>query len=186
MANICSTEYKIYGPKKDLDVIYETIEEMLDEQDTRLCELVDRLGGDSSEMYCRGEIRYQDYDDLACELTIQQDTAWREQSDVRHFLEERFSDITVYYFDEEPGCDWFQTNDINKEIWDIEWVLDDTMEGTQYFDNLEEIAEYINETYKPQKHAEPNEESIWDVMKRVQEKGDGELYILHQFHREND
>lgn len=186
MANICDTEYRIYGPKKDLDTIYETIVQMQNDGIVELDELVNRLGGKSADMRRRGEIRDLDYDDLACKLSIYQNTAWREQSDVRHFLEERFPDITIYYLDEEPGCGWFVTNDMNKEVWDCEYVLDDSKTGTEYYSSIKEIADYINDVYNPANRAEPNEDSIWNVMEQVRENGGGELYMLLKICRTND
>lgn len=184
MANLCSTEYKIIGPKGELDKIDAVLQCITKKGEYGLSDLVKALNGDPSKICCRGEIT--DFMYWGDEITIWQGTAWREQSDVRHFLEQCFPGISIYYWDEEPGCDWFASNDVNKVVWDWEYILDDSASGTEYFNSLEEIAEYINKTYNPKKRAEPNEDSIWDVMEQVKQSGDGELYILHQFYREND
>ena len=71
--------------------------------------LISKLGGDREKYSCRGEILDFNHDDEV--LTINMEKTWTEQEGVRHFLEQTFPDIRIYYIEEEPGFDIFQTND---------------------------------------------------------------------------
>lgn len=177
MANTCSTEYIVYGPPQALNVIYNKIWGKLQTQlQCELYEAVEILGGNPDSMCCRGTIV-----DVECYrecLSFWMSTAWREQSDFRHFLEERFPEITVYWYDEEPGCGWYATND---NSWKYHYVTDIDGNGIEYHETLEEARLYVYDALKrrcstPEQQAvlagiQPTIKSIIKTAKALEEMG---------------
>lgn len=187
MANTCNTEYRVFGPKKQLDKLWKVLNELIDANKRDLSDLVKTIGGDSST-YCRGYITSIDREPDGDAITIWQDTAWCEQQDVRHLLEEKFPGIKIYFFDEEFGCEWIATNDLNKAVWEYDWCIDAFGE-TEYFASLKDAADYINKCYMDKfpelSPVEATEESINDTFEKIMEVDEDENCYLYHVSRED-
>ncbi len=190
MANICDTEYKIFGNTKDIDKLNAVLEQLWKDNRRWLGALVRALDGDTDNMCCRGDI--EDFErDSDTEITIRQSTAWCEQEEVRYFLQERFPDIRILYYEEEPGCDVFCTNDLNGEVWTHNWVLDSS-DGTEYFDSLEDAAKHVNKAFVSQTsgfvgEARPSEASIVSTMELLAKmEVIDEFYFFQEVERRED
>lgn len=180
MANTCSTEYRVLGPRKQLDKLWNVLNELLDTNKCDLSDLVKAIGTDSP-IHCRGYITSIDRDLDGDEITIWQDTAWCEQRDVRHLLEEKFPGIKVYFYDEEFGCDWCATNDTEGTVFSFNWVVDAFGE-MEYFETLDQLAKYVNERcaakYPELSPAEADESSIQDLFDKICEIDEDEIYFF--------
>ena len=92
MPNWCSTTYKIAGKHEEVTAIHDLLNTLKAKQTKpssfvgiNLWEVVESLGGDLETISCRGNIlSYKLSEDV---LQIDQQTAWNEQADFRHFLE---------------------------------------------------------------------------------------------------
>ncbi len=184
MANTCSTEYRVYGPKEQLDKLWKILNKLLDVNKCDLRNLVEAVGSDYRTTPCRGYITAIDQDAEEGAVVIYQDTAWCEQKDVRYLLEQKFPGIKIYYIDEELGCESYTTNDMTGEVFNENWILHEQHLGTEYCKTLEEVAKYVNEqviSYYPElSPVEPTEESIQNAIDLCDELDeDNEFYLVH-------
>ena len=104
--------------------------------------LVNLLGGDWDKVYCRGEII--DYNLTDGHVCISCETAWDEMPEFRHFLEQQYPGSKIYYCVEECGNEVYATNDADGECFKDRYCLD-SYDGLEYFETIEEAAEYIGE-----------------------------------------
>lgn len=118
MPNWCDTTYKCVGDLKEVKELHRALK-YIDKRKTTIVKngfgkwwlgnLVTKLGGDWEKYRCRGEIT--DYAIEGNVVTIYQSTAWCEQEGVRECIEKKFPSIKVYYREEEPECEVYNTND---------------------------------------------------------------------------
>lgn len=106
MANICITNYVIEGEKKEIDALYQTMNEL---QDNNLCYLVKALGTASEEVECRGE--WTDLERQGDTLRVTFETAWTPCYEVTMLLKDIYPSLRIFYKAEEPGCEVYQKND---------------------------------------------------------------------------
>lgn len=104
--------------------------------------LVNLLGGDWNKVYCRGEII--DYNLNGDIVSIECETAWGEMPEFRHFLEQQYPGSKIFYQVEECGNCVYATNDADGEYFKDRYCLD-SYDGLEYFETIEEAAEYIGE-----------------------------------------
>lgn len=187
MPNWASVTYKCVGAAKEVTELNTILERMNSRKEPKhpngfgnlwLGELVIELGLDWEKLRCRGEIT--DYNcDEEC-VTIYQQTAWCEQEGVRQAIETKFPSIKVYFLEEEPGCEVYYTNDINGD-WFSERFLLDGEEVWEYFETIEEVSEYVNQTYGLTTKAD-----LEDIQMQLEEYVEGydddDFYLkLHEF-----
>lgn len=159
MPNWCDTIYQCVGPKRDIGKLHGILQRMDSRQGSVmkndfgtlwLGELVRELGYSWEKYACRGEIRDFSvspdvYDSDNEVLTITQETAWHEQKGVRECIEKRFPSVSVYFQDEEPGCELFLTNDYLGKYFPEQYYLDAPPYGIERFDSLDGLAKGISE-----------------------------------------
>ena len=104
--------------------------------------LVNLLGGDWNSVYCRGEII--DYNLNDDHVSISCETAWGEMEEFRHFIEQQYPESKVFYCVEESGNEVYATNDADGEYFKDRYCVD-SYDGLEYFETIEEAAEYIGE-----------------------------------------
>ena len=113
MANICTTNYVIEGEKKELDALYETMENLQDNGETGypvgLGRLVEALGKDPGDVICRGG--WTELERRGDTLRITFETAWTPCYEVTELMKEAYPSIRIYYKAEEPGCEVYMKND---------------------------------------------------------------------------
>lgn len=187
MPNWCDTSYKCVGEPKEVKSLHKVLK-YIDKRKTSILKngfgkwwlgnLVTKLGGDWEKYRCRGEIT--DYSLDGNILTINQSTAWCEQEGVRQIIEEKFPSIKVYYREQETGCGVFYTNDASGEYFPERFFLD-TGEDWEYFENIQEAAQYVSgiigREVRPEKNA--IEEALGEYM---EEQEDEDIwYSFHEF-----
>lgn len=154
MANWASTSYRIESKQKDLQEIYDLFMEFNENGRTPFDNLTDKnwegnivwaLGGDTNNYYHRGFIQ-------SCEisegmLSIEAEEAWG-ASDFRHFLENHYKDMKVYFMVEEDGDCVYATNDSEGKYFSCRFVVDSCLDGAydyECFNTEKEALQYIAE-----------------------------------------
>lgn len=177
MPNWCNTDYKIFGDKEELDKLYDTVVELSKMKEPRiengfgilwLGNLVDALGGDWLTIYCRGQITDWGRDEDCVRLCTE--TAWAEMGKVRAFLKDKFPSFEIYYISEEPGMCEYYTNDKDGSIFHTKYAVDLEDYDYEYFETIEDAAEWINSIEKLDFNVEPTEESIREAFRKFEEE----------------
>lgn len=154
MPNWCYTSYRIVGKTEEVNDLYTKIQQ-LQNMEKPLVEngfgllwlgcLVTILGGDWNEIYCRGSIADFSLDDGI--LSIETETAWGEMDEVRYFIEKVYPALKIYYYEEECGCEIYQTNDKHGHFFSERYILDNQDgDGMEYFDKLETLLAFASRT----------------------------------------
>lgn len=187
MPNWCDCTYKCVGGLKEVKSLHKVLK-YIDKRKTSILKngfgkwwlgnLVTKLGGDWEKYRCRGEIT--DYSLDGNVLTINQSTAWCEQEGVRQIIEEKFPSIKVYYQEQETGCGVFYTNDASGDYFPERFFLD-TGEDWEYFETIEEVAQYVSGIIG--KEVEPEKNAIGEALDEYMEEQDDEdvWYSFHEF-----
>lgn len=188
MPNWCDVTYKCVGDPKEVKSLYKVLQYINNRKTSILKNgfskfwlgnLVHKLGYDWKEYRCRGEITdfYLDSDNV---LTIAQNTAWCEQEGVRDAIEKAFPSIKVYYIEEEPGCDVYDTNDSSGKYFPERFYLD-SYDQQEYFKTIEEAADYVAKIigHKVEASVDAIDEALDDYV----DKQDNEdvFYCFHEF-----
>lgn len=183
MPNWCDTTYKCVGDPKEVRSLYNVIKCNENRKTSRvkngfgklwLGNIIDQLGYSWEQYRCRGEII--DYQMDGDELVIYQSTAWCEQEGFREVIQLKFPSITVYYRQEEPGCDVFSTNSF--EYFPDRYFLD-SYEEPLYFETLSEATDTVSSIvgYK----VEEDVRAIEDALDKYLEEHEKE-YLFYSFH----
>ena len=152
MPNWASTSYVFKGAdEKQAKDLYEKIDSLAKMEEPLVpngfgklwmgC-LVNLLGGDWDKVYCRGEII--DYNLTDGHVSLSCETAWDEMPEFRHFIEQQYPGSKIYYQVEECGNCVYATNDADGEYFKDRYCVD-SYDGLEYFETIEEAAEYIGE-----------------------------------------
>ena len=187
MPNWCDTTYKCVGDPKEVRSLYKTIKANDKRKTSRvkngfgtlwLGNIVDSLGEDWEKLRCRGEITSYQLDGNV--LTIYQNTAWCEQEGFRQCIERKVPSIKVYYREEEPGCDVFYTNDVDRIYFPERYLLDNYDEPL-YYKTIEEAAESVSEIVGHD--VAPTVEAIEEALNNYEEEHEDEdvFYSFHEF-----
>lgn len=136
MANTASVEYYIEGEEKELEQIYNILEDLYrgnikPKENTsynwggNICLAVGDDNTKYADMRCFidwYELEKGDY------LHLSTSEAWG-VTDFIVMLKNNFPSIKAYYFCEENGCEVYETNDFEKKYFDEECVLDYEISG---------------------------------------------------------
>ena len=152
MPNWCYSQYHATGDKEQLKKLYSIMDELecmkspgLHENgfgSTWLGNLVIKLGGNWKQVYCRGS-----WNDLLLHedgtVSFSVESAWGELYDVRKFIEEHFSCVTLYFQCEESGMGIYQTNDDTGQYFPEKYYLWVEVGITEYYTNLEALTKEV-------------------------------------------
>ena len=187
MPNWCFTTYKCVGDVKEILDLNNKLMELDNMKEPLLpngfgnlwlgC-LVKILGGDAEKVYCRGDITEFSYNEEDDVLTIDTQTAWNEMEEVRFFLKKVYPSLEIYYYEEEPGCEIYQTNDRHGRFFPQRFILDDLDgEGPEYYDNTDSLLKAASEIFG-------KELKTMADLNEIVENSDG--YSLHDIQVVND
>lgn len=192
MPNWAYTTYKIKGSESEVAALYQTIQELSEREESLLPNgfgklwlgnLIHVLGGNWNEIYCRGQIT--DYSLESGILIINTETAWGEMSDVRHFIEQKYPSLQIFFQTEECGMCIFQTN--SSDVFPEKWLLDynDEKENIyiwEYFTDLPAVIEYLKDNGIITAAIEPTKAAITAVLDQIQEERPDDIsYMLEEF-----
>ena len=194
MPNWAYTQYKIKGSESEVAALHKTIQDLDQRKDSILPNgfgklwlgnLVHVLGGDWEKLYCRGHIL--DYSLENGILKINTETAWGEMSDVRHFIEQKYPSLQIFFQTEECGMCIFQTNDATGEVFPERWLLDWNDEKKnvfiwEYFTDLPAGIEYLKDNGVFEKDIQPTKEAITAVLNEIEEERPDDIsFMLEEF-----
>ena len=99
------------------------------------------------ELPARGEISYieeeiEDHDNDMASLKLTTETAWVACSELMDKIAEKYA-LQLFYSSEEPGCEIFETNDLEGQFYSFRYMVDSEKEGIEYYDTFEQVAEAI-------------------------------------------
>lgn len=187
MPNWSNTTYRVTGNHNGISALNKALQRMSERKKSKISngfgpmwlgELVYELGGNWEEIRCRGEITwFEKIDDGT--LTINMMCAWCEQSELRHWLEAKHG-LKIYFIDEEPDCQVFETNDVYGVYFPNRFFLD-SYEEPQYFKTIHEAADYVGKLVG--KDVEASVNSIDTALDDYIEDHDDEdiWYSFHEF-----
>lgn len=130
--------------------------------------IVARLGGDPDTVKCRGKF-FDDYDVDGNVLTLVTEQAWSEQEGFRHFVEELYPGMKIWYCSEESNEGVYCTNDADGRFFKSRYFLD-FEDGGEYFDTLDDAARFVSD--RVGMPVEPTVESIEEEIENYQEDND--------------
>ena len=155
MANWAYTSYRIVGKKEEVTDLYNKIQQLQNMHEPLepnswgslwLGCLVTILGGNWNEIYCRGHIIDFSLEDGI--LSIETETAWGEMDEVRHFIEKVYPALKIYYYEEECGCEIYQTNDRHGHFFPERFILDDFEgDGPEYYNDTDSLLKAASEIF---------------------------------------
>ena len=117
MANICTTTYKVTGPRKAVEDLWNTLQAMkVNEKNVWLGDLAEHYGIDcrSKGISTRGEIYHSDFEAEGdyCLLTIETETAWTACTDLFDAVNEVLGgELSISWREIECGCGIFSVHD---------------------------------------------------------------------------
>lgn len=187
MPNWTSTSYRATGSPQGISKLYKSLQKMNKRKNPKirngfgplwLGELLNELGGNWEDTRCRGEITWFEKNNDGT-LSIDMICAWCEQSEFRHWLEGKLG-LKIYYRDEEPGCEVYNTNDSTGVYFPERYYLN-TFDDPQYFDTIEEAAKYVADLVG--KEIEANVDSINEALESYMTENDDDdiWFSFHEF-----
>ena len=151
MPNWCSTDYYVLGSRKEIMDLSKRMERLENRKkslinngfgNTWLGNLVNNLGGDWENVYCRGEWMCREWNKEKNTLTFTTETAWQEMKEWRKFIESCYKTIKILYVTEEPGMGIYKTNDLDEIFFKAKFVLD-YGEDVEYFETLDQAIVFM-------------------------------------------
>lgn len=189
MPNWCNTSLVFEGDRQEIKTLCQTMKR-LERRKTPLVEndfgsnwlgcLVEALGGQWKETYCRGT-----WFSLKCHrnnLRMETETAWGPCIETYDFICKVFPSLTYYYRSEEPMMAEYMTNDSDGRYFKERYIADvNVPDGefmVEYFNRMEEALQWIAEISKCDIRSEADVEALneqWHT-------GDNEGYCyLHHY-----
>jgi len=158
MANWCNTDYRVLGNRDDIEKLYGILERLEGKNEPGtfrhfgslwLGNIIKELGGDPGKVYCRGQVTSFAYDREKELLLVEVESAWREQSEAREFIQSRLPGIQVYWISEEPGEFIYEKHDrLENPFWPENFIFEfcggGIREERMFFETLDQAAEYIS------------------------------------------
>ena len=194
MPNWNESVYVIEGPKEDLDAL-DKIMTSLKQMEKPLVEngfgvwwcgyIVAILGGNTQEIYCRGEVIDYSYDGGVIKMQIE--SAWSELREFRLFLLKKLPKLKFYYQSEEPGMCVFTTNDKDGRYFPEKWLLDYNDEAKnlyiyEYFKDLPAVIEYLKNNGVLTKDVFPSKGAISAALDEILEERPNDIsWMLERF-----
>lgn len=195
MPNWCSTDYYVLGSRKEIMDLSKRMERLENRKkslinngfgNTWLGNLVNNLGGDWENVYCRGEWMCREWNKEKNTLTFTTETAWQEMKEWRRFIESCYKTIKILYVTEEPGMGIYKTNDLNEIFFKAKFVLD-YGEDVEYFETLDQAIVFIEEL-TGMTIEEKTVNGIQGKLDEYVEENDEEdlFYSFHEFEQVDD
>lgn len=156
MPNWCSTAYAIEGDAKEVKSLYETMKELQERKEpsvengfgtTWLGCLVDALGGDWNEVWCRGDWSNLQFNGEILEFDTM--TAWAPCNATFDFVSKKFPTLRYYFQAEESGMAEYWTNDREGKYFPDKYIVDLYLPNGKWlnerFSDLTEVFKWFEE-----------------------------------------
>lgn len=189
MPNWAYTIYIVRGDEEEVARLHQVIKDLDNRAESLLTNgfgklwmgnLVHVLGGDWEKVYCRGKIL--DYDMMADGvLRFDVESAWGELDEVRALILSRFPKMDIRFQSEEPGMDYFSTNDDSGTTFSDRWVLDWEDETRnlyvrEYFPDLPAVAAFLKEQNIISEAIAPTESELRSALDAIWTARPDEVY----------
>ena len=110
MPNICTTNYVFEGEERELNALYNTMNNLQNQEKDGLDDLAQALDKESSDLLdCRGGWISLERTGDTLRTTIE--SAWTPRYELHTILKETYPTLCIYYKAEEPGCEIYVKND---------------------------------------------------------------------------
>ena len=148
MPNICTTDYVFEGEERELNALYNTMNNLQSEGKDGLDDLAQALGKESSDLLdCRGGWISLERAGDTLRTTIE--SAWTPRYELHTILKETYPTLCIYYKAEEPGCEIYVKNDA-----DGKYFPQTEIDGHTYELMTEEMEQRIIALLKAVKNGE--------------------------------
>ena len=190
MPNWCLSSYVVTGDEKEVCDLYEKMhsleerEESLVKNDfgkTWLGNLVTLLGGDWKTIYCRGEWYELEKDDDNSALRFDAWSAWSDPDEVIDFLQKHYTNLEFYFIAEEPGNNYFVTNDAEGEYIPERYSVLGYDSCEEFFYELGEEREFMNVVSELVGHKINTMEEVMSAVSDYNESHQNKEITVHIF-----
>ena len=150
MPNWCSTSYVIDGKRKEVQSLFSKMNNLENRKKplvgntfgkTWLGCLVNKLGGNWQEVYCRGS--WSDLDWNGSILRFNTETAWGPMDEVFRFIKKQYPSLEIYWQAEEDGNGVYCSNDVEGRYFKDRYRIEHDC-CYEYFSTLDGLAEYVS------------------------------------------
>lgn len=196
MANYVFSNYVIEGKKAELDEFESLLKrlESMEEKDFPVKDiswgsrwlgfLVNELGGDLDQYNCKGEwfgLERRSDDALALDIN----SAWWPPEDLMNLIADKWPSFNYYFYREEPGCEMFETNDVDGKYFPRRYRLfgyipikneEGEMEGVEFEEYPASEDDVINYVSTNLQHPIESIEDIDEWNKQLEENTDDSLF----------
>lgn len=150
MPNWCSTHIEITGSSENIDLLYSKIDEWRSKtKHGDLDQILELAGIDVEKYSCRGTLEscllciVKEGDEY---LVLDTETAWTPMIKMwRAIIEKYVPDVKLYWIAEEPGCEIYETNDVDYKRFDYDYVIDYSFSAENSPFRSEKLKQYFNE-----------------------------------------
>lgn len=162
MANICISDITMVGDKALLQRLHDDIERYLDENEGSVYRYGNELypGSNYEGWFCDvGEVNKANEGEYFLRFAVE--TKWNPAMDFFARLA-KDKGLKLYYTAEEPGCELYQTNDVNGEFYDERYVLYCRECEITYYNSKEDLVDGLAFLFKRRGYKVFNKESAME------------------------
>lgn len=187
MPNWCTSAYVICGNASETKELYDLMSKLQAMKEpsvengfgtTWLGCLVEALGGDYNEIYCRGDWNNLEAGDGV--LTLSTETAWGPCNEVFDFLCSKYPSLRYYFQSEEPGMGEYLTNDSNGYYFSEKYYVDictpDEKYLTEYFRDSLSMFKWFEDLLEQPINSEQDIKAITEKWQEVNEDAFCNIY----------
>lgn len=190
MANTCLNEIYITGKPATLHKLYDAIRAVRAEKNKEtsdLYRLLQRLGYKNASVSARenftGEVElikdFHNKRTLRTEelIRICSESSWNFQGAAWQLVKKKYPSLSIYYLEEENGCNIFSTNDTEREYITCKYSLDyQTQDGDSdvvYFDDDCTLIEYVHDIFDS---TVGTFQEAQEAIQSIEDSSDGDSY----------
>lgn len=152
MPNWCFTNYIITGDETEISDLFEKLSSLPDREDVKengfgkfwLGNVVGLFGGNWETINCRGSMSNLERQSPT-EIQFDTETAWGDMPEVWDFVFKSYKTLKYYYYAEESGNCYYQTNDAEGKYFPDRFVVDQWDGERQQHDSEEEALNDVSE-----------------------------------------
>lgn len=147
MPNWCDASYRFEGNKIEITDLYQKLksiadnyllEPQLDFGSDYIGNVITIFGGNINDFDCQGTLDSAELlDDTT--LYVSTCTGWRERNEIWNFVIEKYPSIKYYFKAEEPGCNYFVTNDVEGKYYPERFQVEQYDLEAKLYNTLKEV-----------------------------------------------
>lgn len=204
MPNWCSTHIEIVGANEEIELLHSKISRWFGEVgNSNLFDIAKKADINTNDCRCRGSLEQFDLftsKDNEKHIELDTETAWVPMIKMwRKIIEKYAPSAKIYWIAEESGCDLFQTNDIEYERFDWDYVLNYSLDSNNIPFSSNKLQEFFSKHpddflyYSADELIEKFKEEFGKreivIMRKLKELDknleNGKWFYIHEFIRDN-